>query len=271
MSVAFVPFAGQPVRSRTCSLFEFTESVYEAGFRIPEHAHAEPYIGITISGEWGQEYENHSRHGGPWTVTFHPAGEIHSNRFFDNPVRILNISIISGRFCQMLGAGLSLKHSASLNEGKATWIAREIYRELCWPDAVSALVLNGLTLQLLAELLVSCCRPPGEVAPAWLCRAKKVVETRFAEPFHLQAIASAVGVHPVHLARAFHRHFHVTVGQKIRDMRISQASQFLTESNLPLVQIALEVGFSDQASFSTVFRKRTGLTPSEFRRLNRRR
>jgi len=85
----------------------------------------------------------------------------------------------------------------------------------------------------------------------------------------LEALAATVGVHPVHLAREFRRRFHETVGHRIRDLRVARACQLLAESPLPLVEIAMEVGYADQAGFSTVFRQRTGLTPSEFRRLNR--
>lgn len=269
MGSGFVPFAGRPVRSLTCSVFKFTESIYQAGLCIPKHAHAEPYIGITVEGGWIQELEDRCWRGGPWTVTLHPAGEIHSNRFYDSDARIVNINITSARLRQLLGGSLNVQQSVSMREGKAGWMAREIYRELGRAGAVSTVSVNGLALQLLAELLGTCDRPVREAIPEWLVRAKEMVETRYAEPLRLEAVAAQVGVHPVHLAREFRRRFHETVGDRIRDLRIARACQLLAESGLPLVQVALEVGYSDQASFTTTFRRRTGLTPSGFRRLNR--
>lgn len=269
MNIHLVPFAGRPVRSLACSVFEFTESLYAGGLRIAKHAHAEPYIGITVSGEWEQEYGDRWRRGGPWTVTLHPAGEIHSNRFYANGAKILNINIALSRLQQLLGLSLNVKHSVGLNEGKAVWLARMIYQEFGRSDEVTTLILNGLALQLLAELLGSCYFQQDLAVPEWLLRAKEMIEAHFAEPLRLQSIAATVGVHPVHLAREFHRRFHATIGEDIRDLRIARACQLLTGSSLPLAQIALEVGFSDQPSFTTAFHRRTGLTPSEFRRLHR--
>lgn len=269
MGVSLVPFAGRHVRSLNCSVFEFTESIYAAGLRIPKHAHPEPYIGITLAGQWDQEFEDHIWSGGPWTITLHPAGEIHSNRFSDTDARILNINITSARLRQLFGFSLNLRHSISLNEGKAAWIARETYREFGRGEAASTMRLNGLTLQLLDELLGTRCQQTREFVPEWLLRAKDAVETRYAESLRIEVLASEVGVHPVHLAREFRRRFHTTVGHHIRNLRIARACQLLAESALPLVEIAMEVGYSDQAGFTTAFRKQTGLTPSEFRRRNR--
>lgn len=269
MGITIVPFAGRHIRSMDCSVFEFTESIYEAGLRIPKHAHREPYIGITVTGEWDQEFEDRHWRGGPWTITLHPAGEVHSNHFYDRDARILNINIPAGRLRQFLGSSPGLQHAISLTKGKAAWIAREIYREFARAEGASPMRLNGLTLQLLAEMLAARCSHQREIIPEWLLRAKEVVEARFAEPLRLETVAAAVGVHPVHLAREFRRRLHATVGQRIRDLRIARASQLLSESTVPLVEIALEVGYSDQASFTTAFRRRMGLTPSEFRRINR--
>lgn len=58
-------------------------------------------------------------------------------------VRILNINITSNRLRQWLGPPLKVKYSAILAEGKAVWIAREIYREFGWSGPVSATILNG--------------------------------------------------------------------------------------------------------------------------------
>lgn len=267
MLVPVIPFAGETVRSRKTRAFEFIESLYPARLQIANHAHERAYLGITISGNWDQKYGSHSRTGGPWTVTLHPAGETHSNRFSSSGARILNVNIGPGQLSPLVGSGLSLGASIDRTEGKTAWIAREIYREFRQPDEVTGLVLEGLTLELLAELL----RPYPAEEPLrprpWLLRAKELISERFAEPLRLETIAMAVGVHPVHLSREFHRRFHSTVGQQIRKLRIERACRELSRTERPLVEIALGLGFADQSSFTKAFRRQTGLAPSEFRRL----
>ncbi|MDX2070050.1 MAG: AraC family transcriptional regulator [Haliscomenobacter sp.] len=49
-------------------------------------------------------------------------------------------------------------------------------------------------------------------------------------------------------------------------LRIQNAKELMTSTDLPLVQIALESGFYDQSHFSNCFVKFVGLTPGEYRR-----
>jgi AraC-like DNA-binding protein len=103
-------------------------------------------------------------------------------------------------------------------------------------------------------------------APQWLKRAREIVETRFLEPLSLAEIATAVGVHLVHLSREFHRYNRCTVGELIRRRRVEHACDLLTHSDLSLAEIALSCGFSDQSHFSMMFKRHMGITPSRFRK-----
>ena len=80
-------------------------------------------------------------------------------------------------------------------------------------------------------------------------------------------LSGEVQMHPVHLAREFHRYFGTTIGQFRRKCRIDFACERLTHSKLPIVEIALESGFTQQPHFTNVFRKITGLTPFQYRKL----
>jgi AraC family transcriptional regulator len=51
--------------------------------------------------------------------------------------------------------------------------------------------------------------------------------------------------------------------------RLCEAEYLVALSTLPLSQIALNTGFSDQSHFTRLFAKRTGITPHAFRVLYR--
>jgi AraC family transcriptional regulator len=74
-------------------------------------------------------------------------------------------------------------------------------------------------------------------------------------------------VHPTHLARVFRQFERRTVGDFIREARIRYARQRMLESKAPLVEIALAAGFADQTHFTRSFKRLTGMTPTEFRRI----
>ena len=51
-----------------------------------------------------------------------------------------------------------------------------------------------------------------------------------------------------------------------RNARVSKAAQLLANGDLSIDRIAFKVGVDSVASFTRMFRRKTGLTPSEFRR-----
>jgi len=79
-------------------------------------------------------------------------------------------------------------------------------------------------------------------------------------------IAEAADLSERQLNRLFHEAFQMTPRQFSSIVRLYLASRRLTESDDPIVEIALECGFSDQSSFTSNFRKFTGLTPRRFRK-----
>src|SRR3546814_13632628 len=96
-------------------------------------------------------------------------------------------------------------------------------------------------------------------------------DLEFCRPHSLESLAETAGVHPVHLAREFHRRFGCTVGHYIRQRRIEFACHRLTASRDPLSEIAVEAGFADQSHLTNTFRRLVGMPPGRFRRSEERR
>ena len=94
------------------------------------------------------------------------------------------------------------------------------------------------------------------------------MESNFLRPLSLAEIAAAAGVHRVHLSREFRRYFSTTVGEHLRRKRIEHACHLITASEMPLMEIAVTCGFSDQSHFSATFRRQMGLTPARYRQMS---
>ena len=132
-------------------------------------------------------------------------------------------------------------------------------------DTAASLIIEGLTLEIMAETARHSAQSIERTIPTWLKRAKELLRERFAENLTLEQIASEVGIHPVHLASVFRRKYHCTVGEYIRQLRIEYACREIEKGELPLAIIALEAGFANQGHFSTSFKRLTGLTPVSYR------
>lgn len=81
----------------------------------------------------------------------------------------------------------------------------------------------------------------------------------------LPELAHMVGTHEKKLGEIFRSHFSMTVSTFIGEERIRMARKLLEETEIPIMQIAEQVGFVTGAGFATVFRKRMGVTPSAYR------
>ena len=101
--------------------------------------------------------------------------------------------------------------------------------------------------------------------PQWLETVKNILEQRFAEPYKLSEIAAEAGVHPVHLAREFRKHYGSTIGEYLRRVRIEYACRELMDSKVAVANIASAAGFADQSHFSRTFKRVCGTTPGRYR------
>lgn len=88
------------------------------------------------------------------------------------------------------------------------------------------------------------------------------------EKITVSTLAEHVGRHPSYLSKLFVSEIGKPIHEFILDTRITTAQNMLQHSELSYINIALSLGFSSQSAFINVFRKRTGLTPKQFRDQN---
>jgi AraC-like DNA-binding protein len=99
-----------------------------------------------------------------------------------------------------------------------------------------------------------------------LLRARDVVDGRYADPLDLHALARAAHVSPRHFSRSFRRTFGETPYQYLLTRRIERARHLLRTTDLRVAEVCLAVGFTSVGSFTTMFRRHVGVSPTTYRR-----
>ena len=94
---------------------------------------------------------------------------------------------------------------------------------------------------------------------------KRYMHERFAEPLSLQHIAERFYIHPNYFSRRFKEKFGEGFVDYLTDIRMRKAAEWLREDRFKIHQIAELVGFENATYFGTVFRKKFGVTPSQYR------
>ena len=95
--------------------------------------------------------------------------------------------------------------------------------------------------------------------------ARDYIETHSAEKFSLQAIAEALYVNGSYLLRVFKANTGHTLLWYHNHVRCERAKALLASRDKSISRIGEETGFASSAHFSHVFRKMTGMTPTEYR------
>lgn len=104
---------------------------------------------------------------------------------------------------------------------------------------------------------------------AHIADAIRFAEQRISRRPSIAELAGIAGMSVYQLDRRMRRVFGLTTGQWVLKTRISHASLVLIETDTPVADIALEAGYADQSAFTRQFRRSTGLSPTEYRRLRR--
>jgi len=92
------------------------------------------------------------------------------------------------------------------------------------------------------------------------------IEEHMSDDISLATLAGVVGLSPFHFVRAFKQSFGLPPHRYLSTLRMEQAKSLLANPAMSVTQIGFTLGFSETSSFTTTFRKHTGLTPTAYRR-----
>lgn len=121
---------------------------------------------------------------------------------------------------------------------------------------------------LLHEILVKlgAANERNEPYPAGIRDVRGFIDRHYTERMTVSTLADRAGVSKAHLIRTFRRCFGNTPYDYIIQRRIDAATAMLSRSTLHVQEIADRLGFADAFYFSNAFKKRIGVSPSEYRR-----
>jgi len=99
-----------------------------------------------------------------------------------------------------------------------------------------------------------------------LQQAKAYLDEHYADSeLKMGKIARMFNISPSYFSTIFHKEFGQTFRDYLSKVRLNHAKELLSTSNLKCSEIAYQCGFTDSHYFSYVFKKKTGLTPLQFR------
>ena len=156
----------------------------------------------------------------------------------------------------------------ALNPGDDGQVAASLARLAAEFERDDALVLESEMLALLELVFVrhGGLRPaaPAQRDGGVTARLRDFLEAHYREAVSLEQLAALLDRHPRHLIDSFRRAYGVPPHTYLLQRRVREAKRLLLGGQAPL-DVALALGFYDQAHFSGTFKRFTGVSPGRFR------
>jgi AraC-like DNA-binding protein len=112
-------------------------------------------------------------------------------------------------------------------------------------------------------------------ADLFLAKLKNLMEEKkpYLDAFlNINQLARRLNIQPRHLSQILNESLHQNFYDFVNSYRIEEAKKMLLDSfneKSTVLEVLLDVGFNSKSAFNRAFKKNTGLTPSEFKRMNR--
>jgi len=145
-----------------------------------------------------------------------------------------------------------IKSSLPLKAEKELLAVAEVVQEFC---KANAHVLDALVEARKHSV------EPGDIVK----KAIDSMRTRYREHIDLSAIAKTVSLSPSRLAHLLKDHTGKSFTQNLRAIRMAEAHQLLSTTDIKVHSIAMMVGFDDPGYFHRLFKRLYSETPQEFR------
>ncbi|NWL79442.1 AraC family transcriptional regulator [Pseudomonas taiwanensis] len=243
-----------------------------SGQPFGRHSHDAFAIGAILHGVGGYQCRG-ERHALPaGTLSLMNPEEPHTGHAESERLIYRMLYVEESRLPALLGRKRLPEGFRELNPADDGQVAAGLARLAAEFERGDALALESELLDVLERVFV---RHGGLRAAAPASRdggvtsfLRDYLEAHYADAVSLEQLAGLVQRHPRHLIDAFRRAYGVPPHTYLLQRRVREAKRLLLAGQPPL-DVALSLGFYDQAHFSGTFKRFTGVTPGRFRRAAR--
>lgn len=211
------------------------------------------------------------------TITVIPEG--HEGRWdIAGPIGVSHVFLSDQRLREsaeqlMGGRPVELLPRVGFEDPAAARIMELLGREAAAADISARLFVEQATDLLVTQLLRGHSSFAALETPArrgladWQVRkVTDYMRAHLDEPIGLDLLADLVGLSRFHFCTAFRLATGDTPHAWLVKLRIEHAQKLLAQTDLPMIQIALAVGYETPSAFSASFRKIAGVTPTDFKK-----
>jgi AraC family transcriptional regulator len=245
--------------AETCATWRLC--YYAPGLRMPRHTHDVAQFSILVAGSERETTAHGAFDFDRRLMEVKPAGFAHENEF--GPDGALRLSINLSPEDDVYADHFDLREwrLASRSAVRSEWSA--LAAALAKGGSARLADLEALTADLLAALADEADFLRSS-PPRWLSRAAEAARET---DLDFRTIAADAGVHRVHLARAFRRHYGLSLTEHRRRARLGTGIRRLVHERASPALAGIEAGFADQSHFTRSLKGETGLTPAALARL----
>lgn len=212
------------------------ETRHRCDATLPTHRHREAYAALVIDGGYEESSVDGPLACRPGTLLLHPPFHAHGDRFGRQGAHVINLAWPAG----------------------SDSVRTQAY---VVPDLREAIAVFRRAPGELDALRAACVTHEDGAAPAW---QRAFVEALEISDRPLTDIARDLGVSAEHASRALTASFGMSPQRLRRELRWRRALALL-RTPVPLADIAIQAGFSDQSHFTRVAREHAGLPPAALR------
>jgi AraC family transcriptional regulator len=230
-----------------------SETCHRRREKLSSHAHERSTACLVLRGAFRERAGRLDVECGPATLVWRPAGMQHEDVFGDEGACCFNLEVAPEL--------IEGKIEPAVDSARGAWAAARLALALRAAEGLESLDVEEGIVELV-QALRERDTPP---APRHVRRAVELLDASATHRWSLSAVAREVGLHPMHLARAFRRARGESLGQFVRRRRVELASTLLARTDRSIADVALATGFADQPHLTRVFRRITRMTPARFR------
>lgn len=214
------------------------------------------------------------RDGRPWVHTYHPgqltfvpAGSTLSCTTRAT-TSFLHVHFGAGFVEEITSSSSDAPPRPCFDDGLIADLSRSLVEPLTAQGPSARLYVESAAVVLWSRLAKGRGEPSRHgLSRKALAEATALLDAHLGEGIGIVDLAHAVGLSARHFARMFKRSTGKSPHRYLHDLRMERAKQLLLSASpsLRIVDVALEVGFSNPSHFAAAFRRATGITPERFR------